>query len=57
MQTYLDAILEYNRLSLARVAALMDGSAAPSLEDVYDAEARKDNAKYAILVHAEEHGC
>lgn len=57
MRLYLDAILEYNRLSLARIVALMDGSEAPTLDAVFDAEARKDNAKYAILIHAEEHGC
>ena len=57
MQVYLEAILEYNRLSLARVSALLDGTQPPSLDEVYDAEARKDNAKYAILAHAEDHGC
>lgn len=57
MRAYLDAILEYNRLSLARVASLMDGTEPPSLEDVYAAEARKDKAKSATRVHSGEHGC
>lgn len=52
-----EASLEYSRLYSARMAALSSGEEAPPIDDLSDAELRKENAKYAILLHQEQHGC
>ncbi len=56
-RAYGAASLDYSRLSSARVAALANGEEPPSIDELSAAELRKDNAKYAILVHQEGHGC
>jgi hypothetical protein len=52
-----EASLEFSRLYSARVAALSSGLEPPDIDELSDAELRKDNAKYAILMHQERHGC
>ncbi len=57
IRAYTDAALEYNHLNSMRVTAVIKGEATPALDLISEAEVRKENAKYAILVHLEEHGC
>jgi hypothetical protein len=57
IRAYTDAALEYNHLNSLRVSALIRGEESPPLDEISEAEMRKENAKYAILMHLDEHGC
>ncbi len=41
----------------AQVAAVLNGEDFPFEEQIAQAAARRENAKYAIIAHQEEHGC
>ena len=56
MEEYADAVTAYSRFLSAKVAASLKGEAFPFASDMARAENRKDNAKQAIFLHAEEHG-
>ena len=51
------AVSEYNRMNTAQLRAVMRGDGFQFTEQVADAGQRKDEAKYAILKHEQEHGC
>jgi len=57
IRAFAHAALEYNRLTSIRVAALLKGDQPPPQGAIADAETRKENAKYAVLAHQDEHGC
>jgi hypothetical protein len=51
------AVSEYNRMNSAQVLAVRNGEDFPFQDEIAQAAAAKDNAKYAILAHQQEHGC
>jgi len=57
MHEYSSAVSECNRLQSASVLAVKRGDAVEFEELVAKANERRENAKYAILAHREEHGC
>jgi hypothetical protein len=57
IRAYTTAAVAYNHLNSVRVDALIRGDDPPPLDKISEAEVSKENAKYAILVHLEEHGC
>jgi hypothetical protein len=57
LRAFAMATLDYNKLYAARVAVLALGEDAPPIDQLAEAETQRDNAKYALLLHQEEHGC
>jgi hypothetical protein len=57
LHAFAQAVSEYNRMNTAQVAAVLRGEPLQFHEQIARAEERKDAAKYAILVHEQEHGC
>ena len=51
------AVSEYNRMSSAQALAIRRGEGFRFGEQIAAAGRLKDEAKYAILKHEEEHGC
>ena len=57
LQALVQATLEFNRIYSARIASMASGEDGPSDEQLIETEIRRDNTKYALLAHEEEHGC
>ena len=57
LREFARAVSEYNRMQSAQVAAVLKGVDFPFREEIAKAERRKDEAKYAIIAHQQEHGC
>lgn len=57
LKSFADAVSEYNRIQSAQLAAVLNGDGFQFQAELGEAEARKENAKYAVLIHEEEHGC
>jgi hypothetical protein len=57
LRAFAQAVSEYNRMNTAQVAAVLRGEPVQFQEQIANAGERKDAAKYAILVHEQEHGC
>jgi len=57
LQAFARAVSEHNRMMSAQVAAVLNGDDFPFEEEIAKAAARRENAKYAILAHQQEHGC
>ncbi len=51
------AVSEYNRIQSAQVAAVRHDGTFPFREELEKAARRREEAKYAVLAHQEEHGC
>ena len=51
------AVSEYNRMNTAEALAVMRCEGFRFNEQIAEAARRKDEAKYALLQHEEEHGC
>jgi hypothetical protein len=51
------AIAEHHRIQTAQVAAVLRGEDFPFEEELALAAAKRENAKYAVLAHQQEHGC
>ena len=51
------AVADYHRMNSAQVAAVRNGEDFPFTEQIAEAGARKENAKYAVIEHQIEHGC
>ena len=51
------AVSEYNRMNTAQAVALRNGEGFKFSEQIAQAAIRKDDAKYAVLKHQEEHHC
>jgi hypothetical protein len=57
LKAYAWAVSEFNRMNSAQLAALRNGEGFRFTDQIAAAERHKDNAKYAILKHEEEHNC
>jgi hypothetical protein len=57
IKAYEWCVSEYNRMNSAQVAALRNGDGFIFSEQIAHAGLVKEQAKYAILKHEEEHGC
>jgi hypothetical protein len=57
LRAFADATLGYNRLYAARVAADALGEDRAPGSDLSEAETQRDNAKYALLWHQQDHAC
>jgi hypothetical protein len=57
LRAFAAATLDYNKLYAARVAVLALGEDAPPIDQLAEAETQRDNAKYALLLHQDEHRC
>jgi hypothetical protein len=57
MSEYAAAVSECNRMHSAQIAAVKRGEDFPFEEQIAKAAERRENAKYAILAHQQEHGC
>jgi hypothetical protein len=57
MREFAKAVSDYHRMQSAQVAAVMRGADFPFEAELAEAAARRENAKYAILAHQQEHGC
>jgi hypothetical protein len=51
------AVSEYLRLQSAQTAAVINSDPVNFQRELHEAQMRKDEAKYAVLTHVEEHGC
>lgn len=54
---YTWAVSEYLRLQSAQLATILNGDAVTFQHDIHEASIRKDEAKYALMAHREQHGC
>jgi hypothetical protein len=54
---YSHAVSEYNRMNTAEALAVMRGAGFHFTELIAEAAKRKEDAKYALIQHEEEHGC
>jgi hypothetical protein len=57
LREFAHAVSEYNRMHSAQLAAVLKDEDFPFGEEIAKAEQRKEEAKYAILAHRQEHGC
>jgi hypothetical protein len=48
---------DYHRMNTAQVLAVRNGENFPFQDEIAKAADRKEQAKYAILAHQQEHGC
>jgi hypothetical protein len=54
---YAKAVSDHHRMQSAQLVAVMKGEDFPFEGQIAEAASRRENAKYAILAHREEHGC
>src|ERR1051325_6637115 len=54
---FVAAVSELNRIQTEQVAALSNGELFPFEEGIATALQRRENAKYALIAHQEQHGC
>ena len=57
MLVFAEAVSVHNRMSSAQLAAVLRGEDFPFEERLAESLQAKENAKYAILAHREQHGC
>jgi hypothetical protein len=57
LKAFSDAVSEYNRMHSAQVAAVLRGDDFPFAEEIAAAGRAKEQAKYAVIAHRQEHGC
>jgi hypothetical protein len=57
MRIFAHAVSEHHRMQSAQVAAVLHGEDFPFEEEIARAAARRENAKYAVIAHQQEHGC
>lgn len=50
-------VAELNKLQIAQATAAMAGEDFSLEDQIAEAAMARDNAKYAVLKHREEHGC
>ena len=55
--SYIDAVGEFVRLTLAQVDAVLAGNETSFVKEIRDAGQRKDAAKSALIHHHRQHGC
>jgi len=54
---YAKTVADHHRMQSAQLAAVMRGEDFPFEVEIAEAASRRENAKYAILAHQQEHGC
>jgi hypothetical protein len=57
LRVFTKAVSDMNRIHSAQVAALLNGEGFLFQEEFEEALGRKETAKYAVMVHQQEHGC
>jgi len=56
IRAYLRAVSDYWRVQCAQVLAVTNGEDVPFEEEIAAAALRRENAKFTIMAHIEEHG-
>ena len=51
------AVSDLHRIQSAQVLAVLNGEDFPFREEIAAASERRECAKYAIIVHQQDHGC
>jgi len=54
---FVSAVSEFHRIQTAQVAALASGELFPFEEELAKALQARENAKYALIAHQEQHCC
>jgi hypothetical protein len=57
MREFVGAVSDYHRMQTAQVRAVTNGEGFLFEEEIAEAAARRERAKYAILEHLQNHGC
>ena len=57
LQLYAQAVSEHNRMQSAQLAAVLRGEDFPFEKELAETAIRRENAKYAVMAHQQEHGC
>jgi hypothetical protein len=57
LREFAKAVSEHHRMQSAQTAAVLSGADFPFEEEIARASAQRENAKYAVLLHQQEHGC
>jgi len=57
LREFAAAVSDYHRVQSAQVAAVKKGEDFPFELELAKAAQRRENAKYAIIAHQEQHGC
>jgi len=57
LQEFARAVSEVNRIHSAQLAALLNDDGFLFQEELHEALELKENVKYALLAHEQEHGC
>jgi len=57
IRAFFCAVSDYHRMQTAQLAALRNREGFLFEDELAAAAIRRENAKYAVLAHAEEHGC
>ena len=57
LKQFVKAVSDQHRIQSAQVAAVLNGQGFMFQSELAEANERKDQLKYAILAHLQEHGC
>ena len=57
IRPFFRAVSDYHRVQTAQLAALRNGEDFLFEDELAAAAIRRENAKYAVLAHADKHGC
>jgi hypothetical protein len=57
LRVFAKAVSDMNRIHSAQVAAVLNDEGFHFEQEFAEALARKENAKYAVLTHQQQHGC
>jgi len=57
LRAFASAVSDHHRMQSAQLAAVLKGEDFPYEDEIAKSAARRENAKYAVLAHQQEHGC
>jgi len=57
LSKFLACVSDCNRMQTAQIAAVQKGADFPFESEIAAARDQRDQAKYALLAHQQEHGC
>ena len=57
LQEFARTVAEYHRMQTAQLASILKGEDFQFEREIAEAAAHRENAKYAVLAHQQEHGC
>jgi hypothetical protein len=57
LQEFARAVAEHHRMQSGQLAAVLRGEDFPYEREIAKALLQRENAKYAVLAHQDEHGC